>query len=1062
MDEQSPVGVEALGLAGQITAGQSLLHITAGEARAEALAAFLRQALPDRPVEVFPPWDCLPFDSASPTPAAMGRRMAVLWRLASARQGVTVIVPLRALLQRLPPREAVRGMRLVRGEPVDAEALQAFCLEAGYLPDDRIDEPGEVAFRNGTVEIFAAGAELPCRIDIAEGIVAAIRRFDPGSQRSVAEIDSLDLAPVTELPPSDGERERAAEHRLPQAYDRLTVLMDHLPGARLTSTSAALQAAEPALERLAEAQADAEAGGARPLAADALYLGPQDWAALLPSIKTLPEFDWQPIPAFAAERRPRNRLAGFLAGEAGRRLLLTAHSDRELRRLQRMLRQAGGEEPETVASLAAAEDLPRAALIADLERGFTIGDLTVLTAADMLGSRAEQPNGLLGPAVPGGLPEAGFQIGDTVVHEDHGLARLEGVEPLDPEAPQQEVIRLVFAKDERLLVPARDAGRIWRYGSSEAGVKLDRLDSGAWTKRREATQESLEALAAELVRLAAERAAAEGGKIQPPAAAFERFVDRFPYPATPDQRAAVRAVLSDLGSGRPMDRLLIGDVGFGKTEVALRAAAAVALAGRQVAISAPTTVLARQHFETFCRRFAPFGIEVGHLSRLVTGKAASAVKTGVAEGTVRVVVGTHALVGKDIRFADLGLLIIDEEQRFGAAQKQKLRALGQGSHVLSMSATPIPRTLQTALVGLQDMSVIATPPARRRPIRTLIADDGDATLRQALMRERRRGGQSFLVAPRIEDIAPLAERLRRLVPDLRLRIAHGGLPPEEIDATVVGFAAGDGDILLATAIIESGLDVSRANTMLVLKPALFGLAQLHQLRGRVGRGALQAYCYLLTAEGKELTEDARRRLGTLQALDRLGAGFAISAADLDRRGGGELLGERQAGHVKRVGLGLYQQMLARALDQARGVAAPPAPPQLLGEVGFIPADYVPEPESRIDLYHRLAQATGPGQLDALSDEITDRFGPLPDPVEALLRAASVRVLAGALDVEQISLGSEGLALGFREEVAPQDFDAAVRRAPDLEWQGGRLLLRRPGEDAASQLAHAADLLERLA
>ena len=442
------------------------------------------------------------------------------------------------------------------------------------------------------------------------------------------------------------------------------------------------------------------------------------------------------------------------------------------------------------------------------------------------------------------------------------------------------------------------------------------------------------------------------------------------------------------------------------------------------------------------------------------GYGAHLIREGLADGSVRIAVGTHALLGKGVTFADLGLLVIDEEQRFGAAQKEKLRALGQGLHVLSMSATPIPRTLQTALVGLQDLSILHTPPARRRPIRTLLADDGDATLRQALLREHRRGGQSFVVVPRVEDIAPVAERLERLLPALRLRVAHGSLSAREIDEVMVGFAGGDGDVLLATGIIESGLDVARANSMVILRPALFGLAQLHQLRGRVGRGPVQAYCHLLTAEGEDLSEDAQKRLGTLQAMDRLGAGMAISAADLDRRGSGDLLGERQAGHVQRVGLGLYQQMLAQALRRAKGLAEVPPPPQVPGEPGHIPADYVPEPENRLDLYHRIARASDAAEVARLADEIADRFGPLPEPTVTLLRAAGLRALGAVLGVETLSLGPEGVALCFRDGVDMEDRAPLALDLDGVAIEDRRLTLHHPGPE--DRLDVASDLLERMA
>ncbi|MEE2861346.1 MAG: DEAD/DEAH box helicase [Pseudomonadota bacterium] len=1060
MHDHDPIAAEAVALLKRLDAGAPTLHVTDGERRAEELARFLAGVLPGRAVLCLPPWDCLPFDSASPTPAAMGRRMAVLHRLQDPARDLVVVMTVQTMLQRLPPPSAIRSFRVRAGQALDLPALRDFCTGAGYEEDERIDEPGEVAFHGTTVEVFPGGAPLPCRIELSDGEVTAIRRFDPVSQRSLREVETLDLVPVTELPADDEDRRRGAEHRLPKAYPALSTVTDHLPGARLSMSDAVPDAGRTLLERIAEARADAAEGGGDPLAADALYLDANAWDACVQGADLLPKAGGQPVPAFAAERRPRNRLSRFLdaQAEAGRRIVLTAHSEPERRRLQRMVTQAGGREPQPVADWSQAMAQDSAVLIADLAVGHVTDDLAVVTASDLLGSRAQAPDDLASVPSSWQVHATGLQLGDIVVHEDHGLARLDGTEPLDGD----EAIRLIFDHDERLLVPAHEAGRIWRYGSAEAGVTLDRLRGSAWRRRRDATLKPLEKLAGQLVSLARQRSEATAPKLVPQGRDFERFVARFPFPATPDQLSAVRAALGDMAAGHPMDRLLVGDVGFGKTEVALRAAAAAALSGRQVAVAAPTTVLARQHADTFQRRFAPFGIKVGHLSRLVTGKPAAEVREGLADGSIRIAVGTHALVGKGVGFSDLGLLIIDEEQRFGTAQKQKLRDLGRDCHVLSMTATPIPRTLQGALVGLQDLSLIATPPARRRPIRTLIGGDDDATLRQALRRERRRGGQSFVVVPRVEDIDPMAQRLRDLLPDFALRIAHGDLPAKEIDRTMVGFAQGDGDILLATAIIESGLDVARANTMLVMRPALFGLAQLHQLRGRVGRGAIQAYCYLLTGDDEDLSDDARKRLGTLQALDRLGAGMAISAADLDRRGAGDLLGDRQAGHVQKVGLGLYQEMLAAALRAARGEQAAPPPPQVVGAPGMIPPDHVAEPETRIDLYHRLARAALPEEVEALEAEIADRFGPPPAPLAMLLKATVLRSLAGTLGIRKVTMGPEGIALDFDEGVDLDEF-SPMAKALKLEVPSdNRLLLRRAIDDSEERLSAAIDLLERLA
>jgi len=524
-------------------------------------------------------------------------------------------------------------------------------------------------------------------------------------------------------------------------------------------------------------------------------------------------------------------------------------------------------------------------------------------------------------------------------------------------------------------------------------------------------------------------------------------------------------VLADLASGVPMNRLVIGDVGFGKTEVAIRAAAACAFAGRQVAFLAPTTVLARQHFRNLQRRFEGLEVEVAHLSRLVSTAEAKRVKEGLKAGRVRIVVGTQAVLGAGVTFADLGLVVIDEEQRLGLEHKARAREMVGSGHLLTMTATPIPRTLQSALVGLQDLSVIATPPARRRPIRTVVSTHEPATLSQALLRERRRGGQSFVVVPRVEDVGPLAEELRRLLPRLDIRVAHGQLPAKEIDEVMVAFAEGQGDVLLATSIIESGLDVPRANTMAILRPDLFGLAQLHQLRGRVGRGGAQAYCTLMTEPGQELSPATVKRLGTLQALDRLGAGMAISAQDLDLRGGGELFGAKQTGHVRLIGLPLYQELLADAIRAARGEPARRREVEFQAEAtGTLPPDYIPEPEVRINLYHRLARTQDAEDVERMAEEVKDRFGPPPPEVEALLRSARIRALARNLEVTRISAGPDAVALDFVAGSGPQERYAEAVEATGgrLDWHRGRLVLRQASEASEDRMGLVLEALEELA
>nr|WP_280922878.1 DEAD/DEAH box helicase [Rubellimicrobium aerolatum] len=1048
--------------------GRPLLHVAATESRAEAIARFLAAAAPATRATAFPPWDVLPYDWASPSAAAMGRRMAVLRRLADPSDApAIVVVPPAALLQRLPPLGAARGFPLRVGQPLDPDALRAFCESAGYRLDDRVDEPGEVALRGGVIDVFLAASDWPFRIEFAEA-VTAIRRYDPATQLSVEEVATLVIDPASELPgPRPEDEDPGAEHRLFDAWPALATLPDHLPGARITLAPGARRAATQGLAQIAEAhreRARDDTPARRTPPPERLYLTADDWSAL--PTEDLDATDWEPVPAFALDRRPRAAIAAFLAEQAeqNRRVLLTGHAGRDRARLTRRLREAG-QPPEPAAdwpaALAAPDPLP--ALEPALDEGFIDrrANLAVLAARDILGSRAGLP-AAEALAAPWTLEAAELHEGDLVVHMEHGVACLDGLETIATEGLEGEAIRLEYAEGQRLLVPATEAGKIWRYGADEGEVALDKLDTGSWDRRRAKVSEGLAETARALIAAAEARQATEAPRLDPDRAPYERLADRFPFEETPDQARAIAATLADMASGRPMNRLVIGDVGFGKTEVAIRAAAACAFAGRQVAILAPTTVLARQHFTNVTRRFEGLGVEVAQLSRLVTPAEARRVKAGLADGSIRVVVGTQALLAKGVAFADLGLVVIDEEQRLGQADKQKARALVGSAHLLTMTATPIPRTLQSALVGLQDLSVIATPPARRRPIRTLLGERTDDTLRHALTRERRRGGQSFVVVPRVEDIDAVAATIARLLPRLRLRVAHGQLPAREIDEVMVGFAEGDGDVLLATSIIESGLDVPRANTMVVLRPDLFGLAQLHQLRGRVGRGGAQAFCHLLTEPGEDLPPATLKRLGTLQALDRLGAGMAISAQDLDLRGGGELFGDRQTGHVRLIGLGLYQELLADAIRAARGESPRHREVEFqAGATGTLPPDTIPEPEVRLNLYHRLARTQDAQDVERLADEIADRFGPPPPEVTDLLRAAQIRALARTLGVTRISAGPAAVALDV-EGSEDRLSEAVAASGGALERIDGRLVLRRESEDARERMTLILDLLEELA
>ena len=616
-------------------------------------------------------------------------------------------------------------------------------------------------------------------------------------------------------------------------------------------------------------------------------------------------------------------------------------------------------------------------------------------------------------------------------------------------------IVLRFAAETRRLVPAAEADRIWRYGADETGVTLDKLDGSSWAKRRAQVDEVLTDAARDLAQLAAERLKRTASVLEPEAAQYERFVDRFAFTETVDQAHAIAAVRDDLASGQPMDRLVVGDVGYGKTEVALRAAAIAAFSGKQAVVAVPTTVLARQHLESFTHRFNGTGVKVAGLSRLSSAADKKQVKEGLADGSISIVIGTAAVAGKGLAYADVGLVVIDEEQRFGAADKAKLAALG-ADHILTLSATPIPRTLQSALVGLQQLSIIATPPARRQPIRSTVGAFDDATVRAALLRERSRGGQSFVVVPRIEDIAEIAQKLAKLVPELEVLQAHGKLPAVELDETMVRFAGGGGDVLLATNIIEAGLDVPRANTMIVWRADRFGLSQLHQLRGRVGRGSRRGQILLLTQPDAIIAPRTLARLNTLSAFDRLGAGFAISARDLDMRGAGDLLGEDQAGHAKLIGVELYQHLMERAIAKARGEDTEDWTPVIHADLaGALPADWIPDVDLRITLHSTIARVTDIAGLDSLEDELVDRFGELPEGARQLLAAARLRVLARQAGVARIDAGPAAIAL------TPRVGQGKALAASDLVRSEDRYLSKGDYKQSDVRLAMAEELLESL-
>ncbi|MDO9442397.1 MAG: helicase-related protein [Beijerinckiaceae bacterium] len=1052
--ETSTHAATALSLLDACRAAGPLLVYAAGSGReAQALHGLLRALQPDLKLALFPAWDTMPDDRLSPSASVMGARMGVLrWLTDPQSPPRLVITTADALLPRVAPRAVWPDAHIdfAVGDTIETDASRQALLDRGYVEDDLVDQPGEVAFRGQVIDIFPAAAPLPCRIAYADGRITGIRSYQPLTQSTEAEATTLGIDPAIEMPGA--------------AAATYETFFDYAPKCRLAFSPGALERADAVFMQIDEAaQVERRSALAR------AYLSRDEWSAEVArrvDVRAgeggLAMTPCEAAPRFAREKTPGRALDRFLDARraAGDRIVVAGMGGGLAALSQRVRRQSGRD----VTPLQSWEDVRGApagaqtSLEAPLDSGLRLPDekITLVTVADLLGSRA----GSGGPSMAStGFLDMELRPGDVVVHQDHGVAVLEGLDGVEvPDCGRRDYLRMRYADDAKQMLPIEDIAKLWRYGSEAEGVALDRLDRDSWAKRRDKVVLDIARSAATLVEQAEERRRRKAPVIEPPADLYERFVARFPFALTQDQATSIDAVLHDLSSGRPMNRLVCGDVGYGKTEVALRAAAAVAFSGRQVAILAPTTLLARQHLRSFTRRFAGLGVEIAELSRFVDPATARRTKKGLRDGSIRVVIGTHAICGKGVAFQDLGLVIIDEEQKFGARHKQQARALSEAAHALTLTATPIPRTLQASLVGLQDLSVIATPPFLRQPVRTTLAPRDQGLVRDALLREKRRGGQSFFVCPRIADLEPAQAFLREAAPELSTRVAHGQMKPGDMDAEMLAFAEGEGDVLLATSIVESGLDVPGANTLFVWDAARFGMAQLHQLRGRVGRGVRRAFVAFLTEDDKP-SSAAMKRLKALQTLDHLGAGFAISARDLDLRGAGDLLGDDQAGHVKLIGVGLYQDIFRQAIAKARGeeIRETPQPDLNLGVEARIPDAYVAEPDLRLTLYATLHGQRDASGLDAFEAALADRFGPPPDEMRALVAVERLRLTAHELGLRRFDAGAQGMAATL-----PPD----VLRSLDLEGSSwtiidNRLVSPQGSEDFEERLALADDFLAEL-
>ncbi len=1073
----------------------------------------------------FPDWETLPYDLFAPHPEIVSQRIAALYRLPALARGV-LVVPIATLMQRLAPRSYIAGsgLALARGQRLDVGAEQRRLEAAGYRHVPQVQEPGDFAVRGAILDIFPMGAAEPYRIELFDEEVESIRSFDPETQRSAHKVEEVRLLPAREFPLTEESakgfrarlRERftidirrcplyqdiregatpaGIEYYLPLFFERTETLFDYLaPRALCVLAEGALDAAEhfwaQAAERYEQRAHDIE----RPILPVAeLYLPPERLREHLNGLLRVDlvakgshdhalSAGTQAAPTLAVERkqeRPLAALEAFLGAYPGR-VLIAAESAGRREALLELLGGAGLRPAILGSWREFADGGERFAItVAALNQGFALEQpaLTVLAERELYGERVAQQRRRKRAArdpdtIIRDLTE--LAIGAPIVHMDHGVGRYQGLTKLDVGGSANEFLCIEYAKGDKLYVPVAQLHLVSRYsGAAPELAPLHSLGGDAWERAKRKAAEKVRDVAAELLAIHAQREARRGQALPVDRSLYEQFAAAFPFEETPDQLSAIEAVIADLAAGRAMDRVVCGDVGFGKTEVALRAAFVAASAGKQVAVLAPTTLLAQQHYQNFRDRYADWPIRVDVLSRFKSKKEVDAALAALREGRIDVMIGTHKLLQADVKFKDLGLVIVDEEQRFGVRQKEQLKKLRAEVDLLTLTATPIPRTLNMAMAGLRDLSIIATPPAHRLAVKTFIGPYDPATLREAFQRELQRGGQVYFLHNEVDTIEKTARELGELIPDARIRIAHGQMPERELEQVMLDFHRQRFNVLVCTTIIESGIDIPTANTIVINRADRFGLAQLHQLRGRVGRSHHRAYAYLVVPERKAMSSDAEKRLEALASLEELGAGFALATHDLEIRGAGELLGEEQSGQIQEVGFSMYSELLERAVRALKSGKVPDF--DLVNEheaevelhlPALIPDDYLPDVHARLTLYKRIASARDAERLRELQVEMVDRFGLLPDAVKNLFAVTELKLQATALGVRKLDLGAQGGRVFFSPQpnIEPLSVIRLIQSQPRVYALDGqdklRVKLELPG--TAERLRAAQDVLAALA
>ena len=1022
--------------------------------------------LPDTSLALFPRWETLPYESTAPHVGLIARRMNALHQIRTL-PAAKVVTSIDALMQRLMPVDIFSRtvLALKVGASIEREALTAGLLRLGYRRVSVVEIPGEFSIRGGIIDISSTAYQEPLRVEFLGETVESLRLFDPATQKSTAKMDRAIVLPAREyLRTGAGPEALApiaadAEWRAPDLYGHMQSLFDYFttPPLLALDQPAALKLSCNALwERIDDGylrHSDKEETSPYP-SPERLFLTWQDittqtsgWTQL--ALEPLAEADesWQPVQAFPAQV-PASAGLGARGTPFGQtlsilerlrdecRVLLVARSRGQVDRLLALLREHDVPAIEWSSSAWSTSTPTRAPFFVrhgDLSAGFLSSELrlAVLTEEELFAKGARHKPQAKSKAATFLSSLEDLNVGDYVVHVQHGIAKYRGLKRLSVQDFDSDYLILEFYGGDTLYVPLDRLNQVQRYSGAEGHVpRLDRLGGTSWARTTARVKKDIEEMAHELIDLYANRELAKRHSYGYDSTLYHEFEAAFEYEETPDQLKAIDDITRDMGSSKPMDRLVCGDVGYGKTEVAMRAAFKAVEDNRQVAVLVPTTLLAHQHYDNFAERFAPFPTRVALLSRFQSPKEAKAILKDLAAGSIDVVIGTHRLLQKDVQFRNLGLVIIDEEQWFGVKHKERLKELRTQVDVLTLTATPIPRTLQMAMASVRDLSIIDTPPAGRLSIRTQVVRSSDKLIREAILRELGRGGQVYFVHNRVETMERTGAWLQRIVPEARVVMAHGQMDAKPLEAVMLKFFRREADVLVASAIIQSGIDVPNANTIIVNRADTFGLAQLYQLRGRVGRSGDQAYAYFLVPDEGQLTEDAQKRLMAIQQFTELGSGFRIAAADLEIRGAGNLLGKQQSGHIAAIGLDLYMQMVEQAVHRLKGqvVEEEPDPTLRLNVSAFIPEDYVADSHQRLSLYKRLSSSTQIGDLALLHGEIQDRFGPPPGPVERLLEVMQIRLQAKALRLASIELktGSVVITLDAKSQVS----QTAVQRLMD--------------------------------